>query len=244
MLKRAFIFVKSVLVALIFTSCGGGAVEGGYTPPGVPIRISINSDGDIGLGMSHSWPTLYGTFDLGYGGSVNSLRNQYSTRLLIVRVDDQATVYELEEGKEFHVEFDDSNKLYRRIALDYETDGDIVLELESVQDQSPPSNTGGDAPADNPSSPITSCPGAPKQRVQVGEKAHVCTRNDRLIVRAKPNLGSSEIIRIYPGTVMTIVKGPVCENNWSWWRIRTDDGVAGWVSEGGDSVDPYFICPG
>jgi hypothetical protein len=46
-----------------------------------------------------------------------------------------------------------------------------------------------------------------------------------------------------PNTYVTVVDGPVCADEWSWWRIRTDDGMEGWVSEGGDEVDPYFICP-
>lgn len=66
--------VVCLLVALGLTGCGGGALEGGYTPPGVPIRISINSQGEINLGAASSWATPYGTFDLGYGGSVYSLR--------------------------------------------------------------------------------------------------------------------------------------------------------------------------
>jgi hypothetical protein len=46
-----------------------------------------------------------------------------------------------------------------------------------------------------------------------------------------------------PGTQFTIIGGPSCSDNWSWWNIRLDDGTTGWVSEGGDEIDPYFICP-
>lgn len=243
---------KIILILFIFplvlfdlTACGRGALEGGYSPPGIPIRISLNSNGEINLGVSDSVTTPYGTFDLGYGGSVYSLRDQYTARLLIVRVDDQATVYELEEGKEFHVEFDDDNRLYRRVALNYESDGDIVLELESVQISN--SESGADVvenvSSQSDSSAPESCPNAPPQRVEVGGEAYVCTQNDRLIVREKPSQSAAEITRIYPGTTMTIVKGPTCANNWSWWRIKTSDGIVGWAAEGGDNIDPYFICP-
>lgn len=205
--------IISLLVCIGLTACGNGVVEGGYSPPGIPIRISLNSNGEIGLGVSDAVVTPYGTFDLGYGGSVYSLRSQYTSRLLIVRVDDQATVYELEEGKEFHVEFDDSNKLYRRVSLNYESDGDIVLELESVQLSSGSDDV--ETSSEIPSSPPTGCPGAPRQQVQVGEKAYVCTKDDRLIVRQDPYRSATEITRIYPGTVMTIVKGPTCADDWS-----------------------------
>lgn len=94
-------------------------------------------------------------------------------------------------------------------------------------------------PTDEPSS----CPGAPTQRVDVGKRGYVCTKNDRLIVRDGPGKQNSEITRIEPGTYFRIIEGPVCANNWSWWSIKTDAGIKGWVAEGGDNIDPYFICP-
>jgi hypothetical protein len=45
------------------------------------------------------------------------------------------------------------------------------------------------------------------------------------------------------GTSFLITGGPSCAENWNYWRIRTDDGLSGWVAEGGDNTDPYFICP-
>ncbi len=50
-------------------------------------------------------------------------------------------------------------------------------------------------------------------------------------------------MRIPPGTSMMIIDGPVCSDNWSWWKIRLNDGSEGWVAEGGDQTDPYYICP-
>lgn len=90
---------------------------------------------------------------------------------------------------------------------------------------------------------LSTCPGAPPQRVHVEGKAWVCTAYERLVVRQQPGLGNREVTRLEPGTYVTVIDGPECENSWSWWRIRTDSGVMGWVSEGGDDIDPYFICP-
>ena len=89
----------------------------------------------------------------------------------------------------------------------------------------------------------SSCPGAPPQRVRVGGSARVCTAYDRLVVRAKPLSSSAELTRLDPGTVVDVTGGPVCAEDWSWWQIETAAGLTGWVSEGGDEVDPYFICP-
>jgi LysM repeat protein len=88
-----------------------------------------------------------------------------------------------------------------------------------------------------------SCPAAPPQRVRVGESARVCTAYDPLIVRAQPGRNSVELTRLWPGTYVLVIDGPACANASSWWRVRTDSGTVGWVAEGSDAIDPYFLCP-
>ncbi len=105
-----------------------------------------------------------------------------------------------------------------------------------------PSPTPADTPTPTSGSP-SDCPGAPPQRVRVGDRARVCTAYEQLIVRAQPGRGNPELTRLKPGTYVTIVDGPVCANVWSWWKVRTGSGIVGWVAEGGDEIDPYFICP-
>lgn len=90
---------------------------------------------------------------------------------------------------------------------------------------------------------IKECPGAPPQRVIIGEKANVCTQSDDLIVREEPGREGNELTDINPGTIFMIIDGPSCGNNWSWWKVELDSGLKGWVAEGGDNIDPYFICP-
>jgi len=87
------------------------------------------------------------------------------------------------------------------------------------------------------------CPGAPTQRVRVGDRARVCTAYDRLVVRVQPERSSAQVTQLEPGTTITVVGGPSCANGWSWWQVRTDSGTVGWVAEGGDAVDPHFVCP-
>jgi len=85
--------------------------------------------------------------------------------------------------------------------------------------------------------------GTPSQRIRVGDRARVCTAYHRLAVRAGPRRSSSEIARLEPGAYVTVVDGPAYADGWSWWKVRIDSGEVGWVAEGGDEVDPYFICP-
>jgi hypothetical protein len=96
-----------------------------------------------------------------------------------------------------------------------------------------------------PSMPVTSpsgCPGAPPQRVHPGDGVYVCTQSERLVLRMQPGRDSSQIALLDPGTHLTVVGGPRCADDWSWWQVQTDVGETGWVAEGGDDVDPYFIC--
>jgi len=94
-----------------------------------------------------------------------------------------------------------------------------------------------------PDPSASSCPGAPPQRMTVNQRGYVCTKSDSVRLRVSPARSASTLVQIVPGTQFTVIGGPSCSDNWSWWNIQLDDGTTGWVSEGGDEVDPYFICP-
>lgn len=88
-----------------------------------------------------------------------------------------------------------------------------------------------------------SCPGAPPQRMTVNQRGYVCTRSDPVRLRTAPAKSASTLLELYPNAQFTIIGGPSCSDNWSWWNVQLDDGTTGWMSEGGDATDPYFICP-
>lgn len=88
-----------------------------------------------------------------------------------------------------------------------------------------------------------SCPGAPTQRLVVGEQAEVCTLRDSVFMRNAPDRSADRIGRYAPGSAFEVLYGPFCADSWSWWRVQDSAGNTGWMSEGGDAVDPYFLCP-
>lgn len=94
-----------------------------------------------------------------------------------------------------------------------------------------------------PGKQASACPGAPEQRLEVNEDAKVCTREDNVFLRSGPSKQEVVIKKVSPGTVVLIIDGPECANSWSWWRVRLNDGTTGWMSEGGDREDPYYLCP-
>jgi len=89
-----------------------------------------------------------------------------------------------------------------------------------------------------------SCPGAPPQRMIVNQRGYVCTQSDSVRLREGPARSANVLVQLLTGSQFTVIGGPSCSDNWSWWQIQTDNGYTGWISEGGgDAVDPYFICP-
>ncbi len=93
----------------------------------------------------------------------------------------------------------------------------------------------------------TPCDGSPK-RLQVGSKAQVCTwrSGENVRIRSEPRKNSTEIARLVPGAVVDIIGGPVCDPEYKWWywKIETQTKhYIGWMAEGGDEKDPYFLCP-
>lgn len=93
------------------------------------------------------------------------------------------------------------------------------------------------------SSSSNSCSGAPPQRIDVGSTVVVCTSNDSVFLRSGPSKNYDVIRRAPPGTLISVIGGPACADNWSWWEVRLPSGYTGWMAEGGDFVDPYFLCP-
>lgn len=117
--------MMTLLVGAVFllVSCAG---EVGYTPPMLPIRVGLGTNGQISVSISGQWQTPIGTFD----ASVDAASFHASKRLLIVRYDGVDTLYELEEGTMFEVVFDED--LFSKVALRHERNGDIFVELRSI----------------------------------------------------------------------------------------------------------------
>jgi hypothetical protein len=126
---------------LLLTSCTDRTVtiepqkpEIGFTPLGVPLRVSINSAGEINVSFTGVVQTPIGDFDFDMGElSIQEVKERFpETQMLIVRVDDQIHCYQLEEGKEFAVTIESNEELYKKVRFEKTVHGDIVLEIESV----------------------------------------------------------------------------------------------------------------
>ena len=95
---------------------------------------------------------------------------------------------------------------------------------------------------------VSSCENSPK-RLRVGEWAEVCTWSSRepVVMREGPGVSyfpsGHELVT---GAKVYVLDGPVCDEDstWWYWKVRTETkGYVGWMAEGGDNKDPYFLCP-
>jgi serine/threonine protein kinase len=90
--------------------------------------------------------------------------------------------------------------------------------------------------------PEITCPGAPHpSRFEVDQPIYVCTKKETLALRARP--AGNILLRLLPGSDLTVSGGPRCEDNVFWWKVRTESGKTGWVMDGSDERDKFFICP-
>ena len=91
---------------------------------------------------------------------------------------------------------------------------------------------------------VPSCPDSLPQRFQIGDRGRVCTQKDSVRLRVRPGTDGAVRLFLAPDTTFLVVDGPECAgSNWSWWQIRLENGQVGWVAEGGDEEDVYFLCP-
>ena len=95
-----------------------------------------------------------------------------------------------------------------------------------------------------PPTPTATCPGAPRERLVVGERGRVLPDDPRPVnVRAEAGTGSRVLTQMPINAIFTVLEGPVCEEEYSWYRIsyRESDG---WIAEGDLTsyyVEPYLV---
>jgi hypothetical protein len=91
--------------------------------------------------------------------------------------------------------------------------------------------------------PWEACLGTYLSRLHVDDQAYV-SYDPPLAnrVRSQPGTDGRIIGTIQPGEEVQILEGPACENNWVWWKVRSEKtGLTGWTAEG-DRED-YWLVP-
>jgi hypothetical protein len=91
--------------------------------------------------------------------------------------------------------------------------------------------------------PSQDCSQSPEQHIQSGMNAVVCTKKDPLHIREHSSTQSDVVYTLNRGDQVKVINGPVCAEQFRWWQVKTTNGSQGWVREGKDQEDTYFICP-
>jgi N-acetylneuraminic acid mutarotase len=88
---------------------------------------------------------------------------------------------------------------------------------------------------------IFSCDGAPNITLKLDIWAQVSSDPplpNRL--RKQPGMSGEIIGQVQPGGEVLVVDGPVCADDYTWWLVRSSDGLEGWSAEG-NSKGYWFI---
>jgi len=126
------------------------------------------------------------------------------------------------------------------------TDGEIVLAAlgdfgDTVQlvDGTPLGATAGEGFAAIPIPEPITCPGALPSRLRANRFGRVLP-GDANNLRAEPTTGSELIGRIPGEGFFVILEGPVCAEDYAWWRVDYS-GTQGWTVEG--TGEEYWVEP-
>lgn len=250
--------IALTFVIVLLSGCGGGErnIEVGYQPPFIPIRVAVDRWGNVSVSSSYQLSTPIGTFDLTMGYSIAAIRRDADYPVLVIRVDDEITVYELSPDNSFEVKFDSGNQYYREVNLVRDRDGDIILELESVEIVPVSTNTPSGSSPDSEQKPGSSiysdgCPGAFATRLAVGSRAKVVAV-PRLVVHEEPGEGTPTVYghSLSNGRTVTILDGPICDGGMLWWYAESgvitltngdQHNVVGWMAE--ESGNEWLLEP-
>lgn len=95
----------------------------------------------------------------------------------------------------------------------------------------------------NPKATWQPCPAVYPSRLHVGDKAYISydpPLPNR--VRTQPGTDGNILGYLDVGEQMEIIGGPVCVNNWIWWRVKSlAKDLTGWTAEGDDKA--YWLVP-
>lgn len=110
-----YLGLRLILITIIIFS-SGCSLKGviGYKPDGLPLKISVDSDGQINFQVEAGIeiPTPLGTFSIGAVADPNTQFNVPTT--LTIRLDEQDHIYDL-HGKDFVIDFESA--FYDQIRL-------------------------------------------------------------------------------------------------------------------------------
>ena len=90
---------------------------------------------------------------------------------------------------------------------------------------------------------VDNCPGAPDISLQLGDWARVSV--DPPLpnkIRSQPGSNGEMTGQVGPGENVLVLDGPRCADGYTWWFVRSLDGLEGWTAEG-DAEGYWLVEP-
>jgi WD40 repeat protein len=90
----------------------------------------------------------------------------------------------------------------------------------------------------------TQTPAPSLPSVTVGGRAMInTTSNSNQRLRETPSLGGVILTTLADGTMVDVIDGPLIADGFTWWKIRTSDGLEGWSVESTPSAGVQTLIP-
>jgi hypothetical protein len=95
-------------------------------------------------------------------------------------------------------------------------------------------------------SEVSATPGAKPSPIPIATPGVAKGKTARVIatgglnVRGEASVSAPTVGKLDPGTIVTILEGPVASDDYTWWRIDDDSGTVGWAA-GGTPQDPWLL---
>ncbi|MCA9898970.1 MAG: hypothetical protein H6654_01540 [Ardenticatenaceae bacterium] len=262
-LSKLFLFAVLTAIVLL-TACSlveDADVEVGFKPVGIPIRISVNSAGEVSLDVSRSFVTPLGVFDAGLVSDPESYFDTIETSLTI-RIGTGECIYDL--NGESGLDLDLSHDNFRLVRLQ-ESAGNIFIELEGDGGVSckqgpvtlkPSNETDREVrqTAQSVAEIVANCEGASPSNLQLNATAVISVQQAAVHVNPDefPPLVRNKYLR--QGRTVTIIDGPVCgrgnPGQAIFWKVRSEEItfstgergiIVGWIAE--ESGNVYLLRP-
>ncbi len=245
------------------------AVEAG--PAAVEVALSLTTEGALKVVGSYTYTLIERKpLKMGWHAAVEYVLKEAKHRkyaLYIVYQKPDGEIYQdvYDIGKPFRVTFTESEHVE---IIESSSSGSVIVRVKIRPSTVVSPAAGFSQDSDQSSEParITSptkeastsvlpreqaekspCANSPK-RLSVGGQAKVCTYSSKepVRIRSGPGVWYSYEHELKPGAVVRVLDGPVCDEDsrWWYWKIETQTKhYVGWMAEGGDDKDPYFLCP-
>jgi hypothetical protein len=237
---------NSLWHCLAFILLTGCFFQGSYQPPAIPLKVVVNSLGEITVDVSTEFVTPLGIFEI---GAVSDSTSFFDTveNTLVIRTDSYDCAYDL-RGRNFEIQFDSGLEVRR---LEKDSQNNILLELNGDY-------SGCQQTLTQPASYLlqsSNCYVPYEPSLVLGQRTTIAIYQASVWTGPSASYGLVRNNYLQQGRAVTLLEGPVCGetrsggNSW-WWKLKSDeirlaDGqrvvIVGWVAEKDD--DTNLLAP-